>query len=359
MKHSFLLNTVAATLLLGTAAFAQTVATDPVGFTTTACPANTDTYTSVPFTRPPEFVGATSAATATTLTVSGTPFTANQFVYVAGTQPKHYFVLIGPHASTNPKEGLFYEITGNTNNTITVNPLGDNLSTIAANTQILIVPYHSLGSLFPASDAGISFIVSPSQFNRQTQILIPNYAAVGINQPPNITYYFLSGQGWRQFGRPTTEDHTDDAMVNGGFFIIRNAAAGTTLTSLGSVLTKKTTIPLFTRTGTTQQDNFVALIRPIDVKLNDLGLIDSGAFLSSPNQFNRIDQLFVFDNAAPGINKAPSGTYYFSGGAWRKFGQPITTDFGNDLIPAGAGFIIRKGATATGATSLWKNSPTY
>src|SRR3954462_12975710 len=127
MKHSLLLTTVAATLLLGKAAFAQTVATDPVGFTTQACQANTDTYTSVPFTRPPEFVGATTAATATTLTVSGTPFTANQFAYVAGSQPKTYFVLIGPHSSTNPKQGLFYQITGITTNTITVNPNGDNL----------------------------------------------------------------------------------------------------------------------------------------------------------------------------------------------------------------------------------------
>ena len=39
-----------------------TVATDPVGFTTFACPANSDTFVSVPFVRIPEFVGAVAAS---------------------------------------------------------------------------------------------------------------------------------------------------------------------------------------------------------------------------------------------------------------------------------------------------------
>ncbi len=343
-------------LLLGHTAFAQ-VATDPVGFTTLTCPANADTYTSVPFTRPPEFIGAVSSVSGNTITVSGSPFTANQFVYVAGSQPKTYYVLIGPNSSTNPKEGLSYQVTGNGTNTITVNLNGDTISSVAANTQILVIPYHTLGSLFPASDANVSFIPSTSQFARQTQILIPNYSAAGINGSAAITYYYLNN-AWRQFGRPTTEDHTDDAMVNGGYFLVRNAGTGTTFTALGSVLTKKFTLQLFTRTDS-QQDNFVSVIRPIDVKLNDLGLITSGAFLSSPSAFNRIDQLLVFDNSQSAQNKSASATYFYYNSAWRKFGESGLPDRGNDVIPAGTGFVIRKGATATGAAVLWQNAPTY
>ena len=349
-----------ALLLLTDGASAQTVATDPVGFTTSTCPANSDTLLSVPFTRPPEFVGATASATANTITVAGNPWTANQFVYVPVTQPKTYFVLIGPHASSNPKEGNMYQITSNTTNTLTLNTGTDDVSTIAAQTQILVVPYATLASVFPASDAGISFIVSPSTFNRQTQILIPNYGGVGTNLAPTITYFFFNG-AWRRFGNPATEDHGDDPFTNAGYFTLRNASTGTTLTTLGSVLTKNTTIPLFTQMGATsvKQDNFVSIIRPIDVTLNNLGLITSGAFLSSPSQFNRIDELLLFDNTQIAINKAPSITYFYFNSAWRKFGQPITTDFGNDVITAGTGFIIRKGGTATGASSPWKNSPTY
>jgi uncharacterized protein (TIGR02597 family) len=210
MKHSFLLNTVAATLLLGTAAFAQTVATDPVGFTTIACPANSDTTLSVPFTRPPEFVGAVQSVSGNVITVSGSPFTANQFAYVTGTQPKHYYVLIGPHSTTNPKEGFQYTVTANGVNTLTLDLAGDNISGVLANTQILVIPYHSLNSLFPASDAGVSFIVSPSALNRQTQLFIPNYTGVGSNLTPSITYYYISSGtniGWRQFGQAATQDH--------------------------------------------------------------------------------------------------------------------------------------------------------
>ena len=361
MNRSLLLSVAAATsFLLAPGVSGQSVTTDPVGFTTTVCPANSDTYISVPFTRPPEFVGATASATTNTITVSGSPWTVNQFVYVAGSQPKTYFVLIGPHTSTNPKEGNFYQITANTTNTLTVNAPGDDLSSIAAATQILVIPYATLASVFPASDAGVSFIISPSAVNRQTQIVIPNYAGIGINLAPSITYFYLNS-AWRRFGNPLTEDHGYDPFVNAGYFTLRNASTGTTLTTLGSVLTKNTTTPLFTRAGATsvQQDNFVSVIRPIDVKLNDLGLITSGAFLSSPSAVNRIDQLLVFDNAQVAINKSPSATYFYFNAAWRKFGQPVTTDFGTDTIATGTGFIIRKGGTPTGATSLWKNSPTY
>lgn len=369
-KSSIFFSALAGIVLSGIGLQAQTVATDPVGFvqpfaTSPNMLANSDTQVSVPFTRPPEFVGATSAATASTLTVSGSPWTSGQFVYTAGTQPKTYFVLIGPHASTNPKEGRMFQITSNTTNQLTLSTGGDDLSSVAANTQILVLPYQTLNSIFPASDAGVSFIVSPNSINRQTQVFIPNYGGTGTNLPPAITYYYLNASpniGWRQFGRPLTEDHGDDAMPNAGYFTVRNAAAGTTLTTLGSVLTKKATIPLFTKVGTAQ-DNFVSLIRPVDVQLNDLGLITSGAFTPSPSSVNRIDQLFVFDPAQVATNKQPSATYYYitqgANAGWRKFGQPATTDSGTDAIKAGSGFIIRKGATVGGASAFWTNAPTY
>lgn len=95
--------------------------------------------------------------------------------------------------------------------------------------------------------------------------------------------------------------------------------------------------------------------------LNQLGLIESGAFATNSTLANRIDELFLFNDAATGINKATSATYYYSGGAWRKFGGGATAgeDHGGDVIPAGSALLIRKGQTATGADQLWKNTPTY
>ncbi len=335
--------------------------------------ANSDTQVSNSFIRPPEFVGATSAATSNTLTVSGSPFTANQFIYAAGSQPKTYYVLIGPHSSTNPKQGLMYQITGNTTNTLTLNTNGDDVSGIAATTQILVIPYHTLNSMFPASDLNVSYVASPNQFARQTQVIIPNYSGTGINLSSAATYYYLNN-AWRKFGDSTAVDHGDDLLPMGqppgvampsaaanavaGHMTIRNAGTATTLTTLGSVLTKVTTIPLFTRTSG-QQDNFVSIIRPLDVSLNNLGLITSGAFQTSPSQFNRVDQLLVFDPTQASQNKSASKTYFYMSGAWRLFGDPGLPDRGSDLISAGAGFVIRKGATATGAPVFWMNAPTY
>ena len=335
------------------AAAQATVATDPVGFASVQCLANSDTFVSVPFSRPPEFVGSAQAVSGNTFTVSGSPWTANQFVYAAGSQPKTYFLLIGSGA----KEGSYYTITSNGANTVTVDLEGEDISAVQAGAQILVVPYATLASVFPPSDANVSFSPSPNQFNRQTQILIPNYNGTGINLSTSATYYFLNG-AWRKFGSATSENFNDQPFLNNGYFIVRNAATATSLSNAGSVLMEKTTVPLVTRTNT-QQDNFVSVIRPIDVKLNDLGLISSGAFAASPSSFNRVDQLFVFDNSAVGINKSASATYYYFNNAWRKFGQSPAIDAGTDVIPASSGFMIRKGATASGATVYWQNSPTY
>lgn len=355
MNRSLLLVAVAfSSLSVGQFASAQTtVATDPVGFSTVQCLANSDTFVSVPFTRPPEFVGGLQSVSGNTITVSGNPWTANQFVYAAGAQPKTYFLLIG----SNAKEGSLYTVTANGTNTITVDLEGEDISSVQAGTQIVVTPYPTLGSVFPASDASVSFVPSASAVVRQTQILIPNYAGSGINLSAAATYYFLNN-AWRKVGRASTENYNDDPFINSGYFIVRNAGTATQLTPVGSVLMKKASVPLVTRAGG-PQDNFVSVVRPVDVKLNDLGLISSGAFASSGSAVVRTDQLFVYDNSVPGINKSASATYYYLNNAWRKVGQPSTMDFGNDVIKAASGFIIRKAATQNGATVLWTNAPTY
>jgi hypothetical protein len=81
-------------------AFADTsVVTDPVGFTTTPLSGNSDTFVSVPFTRPPVFIGAISSAAGNTITAAGNPWMANQFVY-GGTQHDRFYALIGSFTPT-------------------------------------------------------------------------------------------------------------------------------------------------------------------------------------------------------------------------------------------------------------------
>jgi uncharacterized protein (TIGR02597 family) len=310
----------------------------------------------VPFTRLPEFTGAISSVSGNVITFSGTPFSVNQYVYNAGAnQHKTYFVLIGPHASSNPNEGRFYTITSNTTNTLTVNLNGDSISGVQSTTQALVIPYVTVGFLFPSSDVNVSFIPSPNAISRQTQLFLPNYSGSGINLASSVTYFY-SGTTWHTTA-DTGGDHTDDILIPDGYFTQRNPGTATNLTSIGAVLTKKQTIPLLT-SASHKSDNFVSMTRPIDVSLNNSGLIASGAFASSPNAIARTDELFVYNNAAIGINKASSATYFYSGGLWHTTAD-TSGDHGNDLIPAGTGFIIRKGTTGAGATQFWTNAPTY
>lgn len=178
-------------VLFASLSVAQTVVTDPVGFTTASCLSNSDTLVSIPFTRPQTFVGSITSIAGSTLTVSGSPgWTTNQFVYAQGSQPNHYYALVGPAATTNPKEGHTYPITANTASTFTVDTTSDTLTGIPTNAQVIIIPYWTLATVYPASDAGISFTATTATRTFQTQILIPDFNPAGINPSAAAVYFF-------------------------------------------------------------------------------------------------------------------------------------------------------------------------
>jgi len=357
----------------------QSVTTDPVGFlqpfNTQANQinllANSDTLVSVPFTRPPEFTGAIASISGNVITVSSSPgwnTSPQQWVYAQGTQPKHYYALLGPlSGGSNPKEGHFYNITANGSNTLTVNLGSDNLTGVPANAQVIILPHWTLNSIFPSTDQNVSFTPTSSTRTFKTQILIPDYTDAGVNLAPTATYYFInsgSNIGWRLFNDATTTDHGDDILVPNGYFIVRNqnGAPGLTLTIAGSVLTKKFAIGLVT-SASQSQDNAVSMPRPVAVSLNNTGLNPTdGSFVATASTRSFKDQLFVYDNTQVAFNKAPVATYYYissgSNVGWRLFNDATTTDHGNDLIQPGSAITIRKVA-ATGQPVYWTNAPTY
>ena len=326
-----------------------TVTTDPVGFTTTSCLGNSDTYLGIPFTRPPEFTGTVQSVNGSTLTVNGNlGWTVNQFVYSAGMQPKHYYVLIGNGGASNPKEGHIYPVAGNGSNTLNVDATFDDLTGVTANTQITLIPYWTPATIFPPSDAGISFTPTSSPPSYQTLLRVPNYSAPGINQPYAAEYYFNNGS-WQRVSPAGVGD--DDPLLPDGYFIVRNANGAPTLplTALGSVLMKKLAVPILTASNQ-QQDNAVAMIRPVAVSLDFTGLAPFD------RSFGQNDQLLLFDNSQPGFDKTPIVTYIFNGG-WRLIGDP-NTERGTDLIAPGRAMLVRKAAISGGLGS-WVNGPTY
>jgi Verrucomicrobium spinosum paralogous family TIGR02597 len=331
-----------------------TVTTDPVGLTTTSCLGNSDTYLGIPFTRPPEFTGTVQSANANTLTVNGAPGWANnQFVYAAGRQSKHYYVLIGNGGATNPKEGHTFTVTSNGSSTLTVDTSLDNLTGVTANTKVMLIPYWTPATIFPGSDAGISFTATDSPPAYKTQLLVPNTSATGINLPPAATYFFInngSNVGWRFVGDNTT-DHNDDPLLPDSYLIVRNANGAPTLplTATGSVLMSKLAVPIIA-SGSQQQDNPVAMLRPVDVTL------DANGLTPIDNSFVQGDQLLLFDNLRQQIGKQPSKTYTFNDG-WRLSSDNL--DHSKDIIPAGSAMLVRRAAKSDGGIVYWVNAPTY
>jgi uncharacterized protein (TIGR02597 family) len=343
---------------------ATTAYTTPVGYVSQTCAANSDTIVSTPLRQSATFSGAISGAPDTTtvpgsaiLALGGTAgLTANQFANT------HYVKF-----SSGTGAGQWFSVTANTANSITINLNGATLSAVSTD-RLDVLKFWTLNELFsPAASTGDplttgnAIVASTSTLaaGRRTQVLIPNLIGVGINLAPTTTYYVHSGL-WKKVGSGNT-DFGSDQLWPDTYFIIRNPSAvtsQTTYTIAGQVETNEFDVGLATQVAGSQ-DNFVGLPRPVDVSLNSLNLGGTSAFVSSTSTLaaGRRDQLLVFNNAAVGQNKAPATTYYFHSGIWKKVGSG-NTDFGNDVIPAGSGFIIRK-FTGTGATENWNNTPSF
>jgi len=360
---------VGASFVLGiTSAPAQSVVSEPLGFNTIVCPSNSDTIVGVPF-RPNGSQQGTLASAPTgtdgvsaTLSLAGSPgFTDDEF------KDTHYVKF-----TSGTMDGHWYAITANTADTLTVDLNGENVPAAAADDGVLIAKFWTLNELFPPADAttdpattGHAIVASLNEylFGRKTELLMPDQLTSGVNIAPSDIYYIYNS-GWRKEGEPATSDYGNTILYPDTYFIIRHTSGVTASTNFkcsGEVENGKMAIPLSSKKGSSQ-DNFIAIPRPVDVALKDLGLAPpDGPFVESINEylFGRRDELYVFDNAQQAFNKSASAIYYYYDGAWRREGTPVTEDHGTDTISAGAGIMIRKYETAEDGTSFWVNPSNY
>jgi len=346
-------------LFLGVAApdVRAETASAPAGFYRLGCRGNSDTIVSIPFSRPATNSSRVESIAGSVVTVSGTPgWLVNQFVYVSGTQSNTYYVRF----LSSAKEGSYYPVVANGDNSLTLSLGGDDISSVTNGTRLSVIPYWTLGTAFPG---GKGVIATALSFSRKTEVMIPNVNGVGINLSPGSPYYFLTNVNfpngiWQQAGASPTNKN-DDVLLPDNYFIVRNnTASSTVFTARGSVPISRLTVPLAAE-NFTKQDNFVALTRPATNTLNESGLIQSGAFLGSPTTFSRTDELLVFNNEVAAKNKAPSARYFYlsPSNTWCQVGSG-TTDMGNQpVFTPGTGFIIRKQTNAV--SSLWSNLPNY
>ena len=378
---------------------ARAVETDPAGFVTVELAGNSDSYVYIPFKRTPAFVGvATSLGsngvydpgepftdnnpangvydageaftdTDNVISLAGTPgFTTNQFVYASGTQPNRYYVFL----KAGTRAGMYYSVVSNAAASLIVDAAGDDLSAaINSNTTLEVIPYDTLGSIFPAG-AGVHPSSSHSIAVRQTEVLIPNNASAGIDLASPVSYYYFSGttgagSGWRKAGVSAVIAN-DEVLMPDTFFVVRhNISTNTSLTFTGTVQMSQLATPLGTIANSVDQDNAVALPFATELTLSQLKLFESGAFAGSSSHSItlRQDQVLVWDNSVVGKNKASSTSYYYFTGTsglgpgWRKSGVTGTIANDDPVVGPTKGIIIRKKSSGAPLTTLWSMKPPY
>lgn len=332
-------------LVLAAGLRAQTQTSEILGCVRTTALPNTDSFISAPLARPAVWAGTVGSgeASATRLTVSGSPgWTTDQFAPGASTY--HVRVLTGL------LRGQFLTVVSNDANSLQVDPTGFDLTVVAPGEKIELAPYWTLGSLYPASQAGVSFIPSTSSLVRQTELYFYDAAGNGINRAPSVTYFFYNG-AWRKVGATITLSFDRTVVPPDSYFIQRNKAAASTPTFVGRVHAGALGTLIETRAGVAQ-DNYMAVGYPLGATLRRIGLAGSAAFTTSTSPLVRADQLLVYDPTQTGINRAASATYFYYNGGWRKVGALVTTDFSDTVtLPATGGFIVRR--AAGGTTGAW------
>jgi uncharacterized protein (TIGR02597 family) len=362
LSYSFILAAAACSLATG-----QTAYTTPVGYVSQTCLPASDTIVGIPIKVATAGAGALSAAPNTSATpgfaiisLSGSPgFTVNSF------QNTYYAKF-----TSGISNGKFYVITANSSSGLTLDLNGDTLAASTGDT-VIITKLWTLGELFVpsasttlAATTGNAIVASTSGIpaGRRTEVLLPDTTTAGINLASSGTFFIYNG-AWRKVGQPITNSYDTIQLWPDNDFIIRHPStvtAATTYTASGEVDSTNFVVALTTRAAS-KQDNFIGLPRPIDVSLNGLALGGTSAFLTSASGIpsGRRDELLVFNNSVASKNKAPSATYFYYNGAWRKSGSVVTTDFGTSLITSGSGFIIRKYQVTGGPTQFWNNTPSY
>lgn len=265
--------------------------------------------------------------------------------------------------TSGDRSGMYYTIIANDSSRITLRSDGDELSGVAAGDTFHIVRHWTLDLLFPPAETGtaanpLTTSVDFSGAGRRSEILLPDAVASGINLPP-AARYFLTSAGWVA-DVPGYPAAGGTVLAPDSWFIIRQPEAvgqDAEWTVLGEVLAAAVLIPLTSRPEG-KQDNPVGLMRPVPVRLADAGLETGFEESLGLAGFQKRDSLLVFDFSGPGFNKAAAKSYIRVNGRWvsESLGQPVAD---NEMLPAGAGLMIRKARNSLATTAWWKNLPDY
>jgi uncharacterized protein (TIGR02597 family) len=310
---------------------AQSVVTDPVGFTTINVnpqvgAAHGFTAAALNMFRPTAYRSVvTSVSTVggvTVLTFPANSFTANQFTGTGNA----CFVEIAPTGTfaNGTGSGVISDITANDTSTIT---LADNVTALitGGTSSIKVRPHWTVSTAFGA--AGGNFLQGNTPFSADT---ITTY---NVSTGAPTVYFYRTGFGWRT---SLNADATNAVIhPDSGFLIERKSTSTLSFTVVGEVKLG----PLATTiAGGNPNGNFVFAPNPFP--LASVTLANSGLYTGSPTTgFADANTPFTADTLTVYNGAVPTVYFYRTGVGWR---TSTNVDATNVTIPEGAAVLINR-----------------
>ena len=335
------------------------------------CPANSDTYIGITTTRAPVFTGKVQSVQSgtTNIVAQGEPnWSANQFVYVAGSQTNHYYLKF----TSGELEGAWYDIKSNGAYFAEIEIGSAELAKVKADDTFQIIPHWTLQTLFPdgegfikattKSTTGITKIYKYTKYENG-EIIYPT----GSNNAPMAEYYYRERSPYFSWMSASTTVANDDVIEPNAVLFIRQPAKSPASVCVNSVVPMcKTSLLVSNLSETEDTDNYFAVPSMTDIVLSDFNesLIDSGIFVSQTSKSNiGIDNICVYDNHSDlGVlaNRAPSHVYFHknrSGVAnWQESGTIVNNATLKSVFTA---LILRKRCTGEISTQRISFKPNY
>lgn len=349
MKNS-LIALIMSAFIAGGSVCAESVSSGVFGAYQIECPADSDTYISIPVTRPAEFSGIVEYVqnSASKIVAKGEPnWAVNKFVYSAGTQSNYYYVKF----TSGALEGAWFNVLSNTEYALELEIGEAELSKVSAGDSFEVIPHWSLSTLFPdgggfTPNSTRNYGGGASQLYKYTsfengKIIAPTSKN---NSATSIYYYrtYNNANSWMSGSTPKPDDIIEP---NTFLFVRQPATESATISINGGVPLCATTIELANLDTEGDTDNYISVPSAVDIKLSDLtaSLVDSGIFAPRVGRaYSPVDTLFVYDNSMPGKNQSATKVYYFREYNGERHWYQGSTICDSDVIKAGTAIVIRK-----------------
>lgn len=341
-------------------AFSESISfTPPAGYFALPVNGNSDNHLSLPLMQKTSGFGTVSAAGRDRVTISSKRWREGQFRRKSATGKASYVA----EFVTGPLRGISYEVLDNNSDTLVLDMQGDSLTqhpsgSIAFGDLVRLRPLWTASTVFGDTEDNLQIAAKRNQLVSGDAIIIPDNSGNGVNKAPSAQLSFVRGSGWRSSSGNQLIDQADYPFAHGQPMNVRRLSSQKTAILVIGYVPRSRQAIYVPDGGTVGSDNFVGLLGPEAVSLQDSGLIDlmqpsqNGAFQQSSNEVFRADELMSYEGAS-GYNQTPRRAFYFlNNRGWREVGLHGIDVGQSIMLQPGRSYMIRKKGGSPGGDWL-------